>query len=140
MAKNNCCRICGKLDYDDDGEYLICRVCGEKRRKRWMPWTELFFCILFFLCGGTVIFFASAIRSYRLDNTMQSGVLPSIKPNFNASTNKGSEYNSLEFFFRDIEPQLVWIEPVLWIIGLALWIVAAFFIKKMYDASRKIIV
>ena len=147
MAKNNCCRICGKLDYDDDGVYLICRVCGEKRRKYRFPWLELFMVTLFTVGGVFSEIIGAVIGVYKADvhspnfNTLTSNkLLDSFRANFEAYSISKGPYNSLDMLMLKLEQQLIWLDPFFRILGIVFFALAVFFIKKMYDASRKIIV
>ena len=138
MAKNNCCRICGRLDYDDNGEYLICRVCGEKRKKYRIPWLEFVLCALFIFCGGYTMILAIVAHAYRTDSDGK-GIAAIIKPSAPNELQTGV-YHPFEVFMRRIDAYLVWVEPLLWVIAAVFVVLAIIFFKKMRENSHKKII
>ena len=140
MAKrNNCCRICGRLDYDDDGgEYLICRVCGEKRLKRRMPWKETCLSILFMFLGFFFLFLSYSIYTYKAANSFFAIL---ISP-FDGYNNYVGSFNWIEAFLDRLQlnGDLVYIEWFFKLLSLISFILFGIFVKKMNDASKKIIV
>ena len=147
MSKNNCCKICGRLDFDDNGIYLICRICGEKKRKYRFPWLEIFGVVLFALGGIFAEIIGALIRVYKPDvhspnfNTFTSNAfLDAIHNKFETYSISKGFYNSLDFLMIKIQKQLFWLDPFFTILGILLFLIAAFLVKKVFDASRKIIV
>ncbi len=128
MAKNNCCKICGRLDYDDMGEYLVCRVCGERRRKYVFPLKET---LLSFLMGAMSLFFvvcASVSQKY----------IPKGKPyHSNYQNDIMTGRNNFDDFMNSIRYALVWIYPIFCVLAVISIILTVKFaseikIKKMY--------
>lgn len=138
MPRNNCCRICGRLDYDDVGEYLVCRVCGEKRKKYRNPLIEFALSTLFLLCGAGVSLLALFARAYRTGNT-DSSVVKLIKPKVPSHLNTGP-YSPFEVFMRRNEAHLIWIEPLFWVIAIAFIVLAVYFFRKMRETAKKKII
>ena len=137
MAKNNCCKICGRLDYDDNGEYLICRVCGEKRRKYRVPWIEFILCALFIFCGGYSMILAILARVYRTDS--ESNAASIIKPPA-PNENQTGDFHPFDVFMRRNEAHLIWIEPLFWVIAIAFIVLAVYFFRKMRETAKKKII
>ena len=135
MSKNNCCKICGRLDYDDNGEYLVCRVCGEKRKKYQNPLIECALTVLFALCGAGSSILAMFAHAYRTGNT-DSAVVNLIKPDVPGHLNTGP-YSPFEVFMQRNEAQLIWIEPLFWVIGIAFIVLAVVFFNKMRERAKK---
>ena len=140
MAKrNNCCRICGRLDYDDDGgEYLICRVCGEKRPKRRMPWKEMLLSLLFLFLGFFFLFLSYGIYSYKDVSSIFSQM---ISP-FDGYNNYVGSFNWIEAFLDrlQLKGNLKYLEWFFKLVSVGFFTLFGVFLKKMNDASKKIIV
>ena len=128
MAKNNCCKICGRLDYDDHGEYLVCRVCGERRRKYTFPLKET---LLSLMMGSLSLFFlvcASVSKKY----------IPHDKPyHSNYPNDIMTGRNSFDDFMNSIRYALVWIYPIFCVLAIISIIFTVKFVsqikvRKMY--------
>ena len=127
MARNNCCRICGNLDYDDDGVYLICTKCGERRRKNQFPWKETllsvlmsFVSIFFLVCA-----FVSGKYIPKNGNLYYSG-----------KENIMTGRNDFDDFMHSIRNALPWITVVFWILTVASVILTAKMISKLYSPDK----
>ena len=138
MAKNNCCRICGRLDYDDDGEYLICRVCGEKRRKKQFPMKETLLSILFLVLGFYFLFLSYGIYTYKDSNSIFSQILSP----FDDYNNSIGSFNWGEAFLNQLDHngQLIYLNWFLKIVSIVFFVLFALFIKKITDSTKKTIV
>lgn len=138
MAKNNCCRICGRLDYDDDGEYLICRVCGEKRLKKQFPMKETLLSILFLVLGFYFLFLSYGIYTYNDSGSIFSQMLSP----FDDYHNSIGSFNWAEAFLNQLDHngQLIYLKWFLRIVSIVFFVLFALFIKKITDSTKKTIV
>lgn len=116
MKKNICCKICGRLDYDDNGNYLVCRVCGERRNKYDLPIKEL---VLFILMIALAVFFvvcALTAQAYiPVNGVLQHG---------NTADNIMTGKNDFDDFMNSIRYALVWIIPLCWALAIAAGVTA----------------
>ena len=138
MAKNNCCKICGRLDYDDDGDYLICRVCGEKRLKKRIPWKEYFLSLLFLFCGFGSLLMLFMLHTY----PTTKGMFDALFAPFDRYSNAAGSYNILELFLDKFQKdgEIVFIKLFFGALSVVFFILTAVFAKKTRDASKRIIV
>lgn len=138
MAKNNCCKICGRLDYEEDGEYLVCRVCGEKRRKRRIPLSDALLSLLFFFCGLGSLELAFNLVFY----PKTFGFFSFFLSLFDRYSNIVGTYNIIDLFIDKFNKDgtLTGITTFFIILGIAFLILSIFFVKRIYDSSKRIIV
>ena len=132
MKKNNCCKICGRLDYDDNGAYLVSRACGEKRRKHPVPIFELCMSVTLLLCTFFATLFAIQISIYRDIALNPSRIKPwryTDNPDF------------YSVFMYNMEPHILWVGPLLWVFVAVLFALTVIFaIKVSKKLSKKPIV
>ena len=122
MANNLCCKICGRFDYDDDGDYLICRACGEKRRKYTFPLKEI---LLSILMSATSLFFL-------VSASVSAKYIPKDKPYYSSLKNDiMTGRNEFDDFMNSIRHALVWICPTLWVLAIISIIFTVRFISKI---------
>ena len=143
MAKNNCCKICGRSDFDDKVEYLVCRACGEKRKKYSVSRLHFFSIPGLILLGIVSEIIASIISVYKADVYS-----PNIQPNsfldylhskcYNFSLGYRSEYNELDILMLDLKNHLVWLHPLFIILGIAFFGLALYFIITLYRDLKKV--
>lgn len=128
MAKNLCCKICGRFDYDDNGEYLICRACGEKRRKYPFPLKETL--LSFLMSAMSLLFLVCA--------SVSGKYIPRNKPYYSSNKNDiMTGRNEFDDFMNSIRHALVWITPIFWVLTIISVILTVKFVsalkqKKMY--------
>ena len=125
MAKNNCCRICGRLDYDDDGEYLVCRACGEKRKKKRIPHFEALMTSLSFTVFIVFTIFVFSYNYYRHEYLTHG---------FDKYVNYYYDFDFLDWFLNATKDHIVWFGPLLWFLDLCILTVAIYFAWKVYKA------
>ena len=143
MAKNNYCRICGKNDFEDKGKSLICRVCGEEKKKYVFSKLQFFSIPLLVLLGIISEIIASMIGVYKADVYS-----PSFRRNsllqwlhykcYNYSLSNRIGYNELDLLMVDLREHLVWLEPLFRILGISLFALAIFFIVTVYRNFKKL--
>ena len=100
---------------------------------------ETVLCALCLICGVITTIFGAVVRSYRMDDKMNSGPAASLRPSFETLSPHGNSYNKLQYFLKNIEDEMVWVEPLIWLVGLALFVAAFFLIKKMQAYRKKTI-
>ena len=124
MKKNNCCKICGRLDYDDNGgNYLVCRICGERRKKYPLPIKET---ALFVLMVALAIFFivcGITTGAYIPKN----GNLHYGDTDDNIMTGR----NDFDDFMNSIRYALVWICPLCWSLAIIATVLAVKLFSKI---------
>ena len=143
MAKNNCCRICGRLDYDDNGEYLICRACGEKKKKYRISTRHFFFIPIFGFLGIIFEIIAALIGVYKQNvyspNFRNHPFLSSVRYKFTVFLSCiHNSYNEFDLLMIDLRRHLFWIYPLFLLIGIVFFGIAIFFIIRIYSDLKKI--
>ena len=141
MAKNIRCKICGRTDFDDKGEHLVCRACGEKRKKHQLSKLHLLCIPVLFIFGIYSEILASLINVYKADayspDFKAHPFLAMIRSKFTKRIASHKSYNELDLLMIQLRNHLVWLDPLFRILGLVLFGLAVYFIIMLYRDLKK---
>jgi len=135
MEKIKPCKICGRIDFKENGEYLVCRTCGETRIKYPFPLKQFCLLILFFICGAQTTFLGILVVF-----SGPRGSSGPQRPFWSAITGEDRDsglINGFDFFIRGIEDYILLILPLIWIFAIVFWILMALCAKSFFSYFRK---
>ena len=143
MKKSNCCKICGRSDFEDKGDHLLCRVCGEKQKKYNVSKLQFFSIPVLILLGINCEIIADLIGVYKVDvydpDFKSHEFLGMIRYKFTqVLTCRHNTYNELDLLMIDLRHHLSWLAPLFTLIGIALFGLALYFIVTIYNDMKKI--
>lgn len=120
MEKIKCCKICNRIDFKEDGAYLVCRICGEKRRKHPFPIPEFVMTLL-----SSVFSIYSTALAFQV-GIFRDAALSGAKPWEALSDN-----TFLSVFMQITEKHLSWVGPLLWGLAAVLILLTVFLARRL---------
>lgn len=135
MDKIKGCRICGRIDFKEDGIHMVCRACGEKRPMYPFPRKQFLLFLLFMICGilSTILAFTITYLSPTGSNSPQ-------RPWFSVLTGgafNAGDSNGFDFFMRGIENYLIIIIPLTCISAIVFYVLMVIYAKSFFSYMKK---